>query len=245
MKLGPRLTSAFLLVLFSVPAALAWSAQIGRKVWSPHVFAWRSFLKKQPVIRSQPGSPLRIVNPRFYSFASFISSVGTVLKFDLKNVSGKHIHSFTISYSSPDPLDTGSIGVRPEKTLQPGQSAESGISARGKDEITLMVDFVQFSDGSTWYSDPPNYTVKPEGVRAGASAAHKYLLGVLQSKGVSAAMEALPGIHAEVSDADFIRTKEVYGFGGFYSGVTNTAVRVEHAYRQGGLSKVEEFLKRQ
>lgn len=245
MKLGLRLTSAFLLVLFGVPAALAWSAQIGRKVWSPRVFAWRNFLKEQPTIRNQPGAPLLIVNTRFYSFASFISSVGTVLKLDLRNVSGKHIHSFTISYRSPDPLDTGSIGVQPERILPPGQSADSGISARGKDRITLMVDFVQFSDGSTWYSDPPNYTVKPEGVRAGARAAHKYLLGVLQSKGASAVMDALPGIHAEVSDADFFRTKEVYGFGGFYSGVTNTAVRVEYAYRQGGLSKVEEFLKRQ
>lgn len=244
MKLAARLISALLLILVTVSSALAWSAQIGRKVWSPRVFAWRNFLKEQPIVKDHPGSPLLIVNTRFYSFASFISSVRTVLKFDLKNVSGKPIHSFTISYRSPDLLDTGSIGVQPEEILQPGRSADSGISARGRGRITLMVDFVQFSDGSTWYSDPPNYTVKPEGVLAGARAAHKYLLGVLQTKGPSAVMDALPRIHADVSDADFFRAKEVYGYGGFYSGVTNTAVRVEHAYRQGGLSKVEEFLKR-
>lgn len=244
MKPGLRLTSVFLLVLLGVPAALAWSARVGRKVWSPRVFAWRNLLKEQPIVKSQPGSPLLIVNTRFYSFTSFIPAVGTVLKFDLRNVSGRHVHSFTISYRSTDPLDTGSIGVQPEEILPPGRSTDSGISARGKERITLAVDFVQFSAGSTWYSDPPNYTVKPEGVRAGARAAHEYLLGVLRSKGASAVMGALPAIHAEVSDADFFRTKEIYGFGGFYCGVTNTAVRVEHAYRQGGLPKVEEFLKR-
>lgn len=245
MNLMGRLTPALLLILIGVSSTLAWSAQIGRKVWSPRVFAWRNFLRERPIIRDQPEVPLRIVNTRFYSFASFISSVGSVLKFDLENVSGKPIHSFSISYHSPDPLDTGSIGVQPEEILQPGQSGDAGISARGKDRITLMVDFVQFSDGSTWYSDPPNYTVKPEGVRAGAQAAHKYLLSVLQSRGASAVIDTLPRIHADVQEVDFFRTKEIYGFAGFYNGVTNTAVRVEHAYRQGGLSKVEEFLKGQ
>lgn len=245
MKFTARLTFVLLATLIGVPAALAWSAQIGQKVWSPRVFAWRNFLKEQPIIRDQQDSPLRIVNARFYSFASLISSVGSVLKFDLKNVSGKSIHSFTISYRSPDPLDTGSIGVQPEEILQPGQSGDAGISARGKDRITLMVDFVQFSDGSTWYSDPPNHTVKPEGVQAGARAAHNHLLGVLQSKGASAVMDTLPRIHADVKEADFFGTREVYGYHGFYNGVTNTKVRVEHAYQQGGLSKVVAFLKHQ
>ena len=242
MKLRARLTSAFLLVLISASSAMAWSAHIGRKVWSPRVFAWRNFLKGQPVIKDQSASPLRILNTRFYSFASFISSIGSVLKFDLQNVSGKPIHSFTVSYYSPDPLDTGAIGVQPEEVLQPSQSMDAGISARGQDRITLMVDFVQFADGSTWYSEPPRHTVKPEGVSAGAQAALKHLRGVLDSGGASAVMGALPRIHLDIKQPDF-SLRERYGDFGFYNGVNNAVVRVQYAYRRGGPPEVEALIR--
>src|SRR5215216_5959372 len=223
MNSRARITSALLLVLVGVPAALAWSAQVGRKVWSPRVFAWRNFLKERPAVREQTDSPLRVVNTRFYSFASFLSAVGSVLKFDLMNVSRKPVHSFTVSHHSPDPLDTGSIGVQPEETLRPGQSAGAGISARGKDRITLALDFVQFADGSTWYADPPRQTVKPEGVRDGALAAFEHLRGLLDSDGAAAVMDALPRIHLDVREPDF-SSRERYGFFGFYYGVDNAVV---------------------
>lgn len=244
MKLTVRLTSASLLILIGVSSAMAWSAQIGRKVWSPRVFAWRNFLKEQPIIKDRSTSPLRIVNTRFYSFASFVSSVGSVLKFDLRNVSDRPIHSFTVSYYSPDPLDTGAIGVQPEEILQPGRSMDAGISARGKDRISLMVDFVQFVDGSTWYSDPPQHTVKPEGVRAGAQAAFDHLREVFGSGGAPAVMEALPRIHLDVKEPDF-SLRERYGDFGFYNGVNNAVVRVQYAYRRGGPPDVEALVKGQ
>jgi hypothetical protein len=38
---------------------------------------------------------------------------------------------------------------------------------------------------------------------------------------------------------------KVYGGFGFYNGVNNTALRVENAYREGGLSSVEKLLRQQ
>jgi len=147
MKTTPRLTIAVLTFIAGIFTAAGWSAHIGRKVWSPQVFAWRNFFKPQPIIEEQPGSPLRIVDTRFYSFMAIGSSIGSVLKLDFKNVSNKPIHSFTVSYYSPDPLDTGSFGCQPQALLQPEQSETTGVSSRGGDRVKFSVDFVQFADG--------------------------------------------------------------------------------------------------
>ncbi len=72
----------------------AWSARLGRRVWSPRVFAWRNPFRRPPNISVQPDSPLLITNPRYYSFASFGSAIGGVLRFDVVNRSSKPIHSF-------------------------------------------------------------------------------------------------------------------------------------------------------
>jgi hypothetical protein len=244
MKITPRLTIAVLTFTAGVFAAAGWSAHIGRKVWSPRVFAWRNFFKPPPIVEEQPNSPLRIVDTRFYSFMSIGSSIGSVLKLDFKNVSSRPIHSFSVSYYSPDRLDTGSFGCQPQTFLQPEHLETTGISSRGKERVKLSVDFVQFADGDVWYADPPKATVKPEGVRAGAQAATKHLLRILDSDGAEAVMDALPRIRADVDSPEF-STSEVYGHFGFYCGVTNTEVRVQHAYQEGGLSQVEGLLRRQ
>ena len=244
MKTKPRLTIAVLTFTAGVLAATGWSASIGRKVWSPRVFGWRNFLKPQPIIEEQPGSPLHIVDTRFYSFVSIGSSVGSVLKLDFRNVSSKPIHSFSVSYYSPDPLDTGSFGCQPQRFLQPADLETTSISSRGRDRLKFSVDFVQFADGDVWYSDLPKTTVKPEGVRAGAQAATKHLLSILESHGAAAVMDALPRIRADVYSRDF-STREGFGDFGFYCGVTNIEVRIQHAYQEGGLSQVEDLLRRQ
>ena len=244
MKVTPR--SAIALVTFTVGvlAAIGWSARIGRKVWSPRVFAWRNFFKPPPLIEEQANCPVRLVRPRFYSFASIGSSVGSVLKLDVENVSNKPVHSFTVSYRSPEPTGTGSGGWQPETLLLPGQSHTISGNSNGRDRVTFSVDYVQFADGDVWYADPPRATVKPEGVRAGAQAASDHLREVLASSGASAVMDALPRIHVDVQESVF-SMRERYGYFGFYQGVNHVVVRVQYAYRRGGLPSVEALLRRQ
>jgi hypothetical protein len=172
------------------------------------------------------------------------SSIGSVLKLGVANVSNKPIHSFAISYHSLDPTDTGAIGVQPEIVLRPEQFEAIGVSSNGNDRVAFSVDFVQFADADVWYADPPRATVKPEGVRAGAQAATEYLRKVLESDGAAAVMNALPYIRLRVESPEF-STNEVFGCFGFYDGVTNTVIRVEHASQKSGLSGVEEFLTQQ
>jgi hypothetical protein len=244
MKIRAPLSIAVLTFIAGVLAAAAWSASIGRKVWSPRVFAWRNILKPQPIIEEQPDAPLQIVDSRFYSFMSTGSSIGSVLQLDFKNVSNRPIHSFSVSYYSPDPLDTGSFGCQPQTFLQPELVESTRVESRGGERVKFSVDFVQFADGGVWHSDPPKTTVKPEGVRAGAQAATKHLHRILESAGATAVMDALPRIRADVDYPDF-STREAFGDFGFYCGVTKIEVRVQHAYQEGGLSQVEDLLRQQ
>jgi hypothetical protein len=241
MKLTPRFVIAFLTFTVGVLAAARWSAHIGRKVWSPEVFAWRNSLKRQPIIEEQINCPVRLVRARFYSFMAIGSSVGSVLKLDVKNVSDKPIHSFTISFNSPEPTDTGSIGVHPETLLQPEQFHTIGTSSNGDDTVTVSVDFVQFADGDVWFANPPRATVKPEGVRAGGRVAAKYLRKVLELNGTSAVMNVLPHIFSKLESPEF-STNEIYGYSGFSYGVIRMVASVEYARQKDGLAGVEKFL---
>ena len=244
MKLTPRFAIVFLTFTAGVLVVAGWSAHIGRKVWSPRVFAWRNPFKPQPIIEEQVNCPVRLVRPRFYSFMSIGSTIGSVLKIDVKNVSDKPIHSFTISYHSPEPTDTGGGGWHLETLLQPEQFHTIGTSSNGDDKVIFSVDFVQFADGDTWFANPPSETVKPEGVQAGAQAAIEYLREVLELNGATAVMSILPRIRPKMGLWKF-SVEGDFGHFGFDYGITNAVVSVKYAYQKEGLSGVEKFLTRQ
>jgi hypothetical protein len=136
----------------------------------------------------------------------------------------------------------GAWGGPQETSLLPGQSTEGSISAEEYFPLTLTMDFVQFTDGSTWFSNATEATVRPEGVARGAKAAADYLRGVLEREGADAVMQTLPRIRAEVEEPPEPGARREFGTFGFYSGVTNVSVRLRHAYEEGGLQEVEAAL---
>lgn len=240
MKITPRLAITLVTLTVGTVAAV-YSSHLGRKVWSPEVFAWRNPFKPQPIIEEQANCPLRLVSPRFYSFMSIGSSIGSVLKLEAKNVSYKPIHSFFVSYHSLDPLDMGGMGIQPETLLQPKQSATIGTSSRGNETVTFSVDFVQFADGDVWFASPPTENVKPEGVQAGDQAANRYLHEVLESDGAETVIIVLPQIRSKMRLWRFAEEGD-FGHFGFNNGITKAVVSVEYAYQQNGLRGVEDFL---
>ncbi len=56
-------------------------------------------------------------------------------------------------------------------------------------------------------------------------------------------MATLPRIHADVNERNGAAPNPEFGIFGFYCGVTNTAVRVEHEYKNGGAEREERFLR--
>ena len=243
MKSSTRLLVTLGTFLIGIVAITACSKHLGHRVWSPSVFAWRNPLRQSPKIEVASGSPLLISNPRYYSFVALGSSIGGVLRFDIINRSNKVVHSYSCRYSSPVPVGNGGYGSQPQGGLLPGQLREDSISAHEYAPLTLTIDFVLLADGDTWFLDSPQSKVKPAGVKAGANAAVSRLLQILDSGGVSMVMDTLPRIHAEVREPDGAAQEPEYGIFGFYNGVTNIVVRVEHEYREGGDASVNAFLR--
>jgi hypothetical protein len=177
---------------------------------------------------------------------SISSAIGGVLRFDIINRSDKPIHSYQCRWYSPNQMGNGAYGAwanSQEANLLPGQSTEGGISAHEYFELTLTMDFVQFSDGTTWFSTSPEATAKPEGVEAGAKAAAEYLLKLLNREGAAAVIRELPRIHADVPSDFFTVELDKFGTFGFYCGVTNMAVRIRHANEEGGLERVASAIR--
>ncbi|HET6853114.1 MAG TPA: hypothetical protein VFH46_12480 [Pyrinomonadaceae bacterium] len=243
MKYSSRLLIGVLTFALGALAAAAWSKQLGRRVWSPRVFAWRNVLRRLPKIEHQPDSPLLITNPRYFAFASLGSSVGGVLRYTIVNRSTKLVHSYTCRHYSSGPHGNGAYGSHPPEGLSPGQSREDSIAAHDYHELTLTIDFVQFDDGTMWFSGDQRSTVKPEGIRAGAKAAGAHLLRVLEQHGPDAVMESLPRIHADVRGPFGHSAPDEFGSFGFYSGVTSMVVRVNHAHTGGAPGAVEAALR--
>lgn len=235
------LSVALLIFTTGVLGAAKRSDHLGKQVWAPRVFEWRNPLRQSPQLDLQPDSPLLISRPRYYSFMSIGSGVGGVLRFDITNRSNKPVHSYDCRYYSPVLVANGAYGSQPEALL-PGQSRVNSISANEYAPLTLTIDFVQFQDGTTWFSNSPHSTVQAEGLEAGAKAAASYLRGVMSRDGVGSVMASLPRIHADVTEPNGAANPG-FGIFGFYCGVTNTAVRVEHEYQHGGAESVERFLR--
>src|SRR5437870_13250445 len=85
----------FIIALLS--AAMS-AAHLGKRVWSPRVFARPNPLRPPPKIDLPPDSPLVINNPRYYSFMSIGSSGGGVLRFEFRNRSDMVVHSYQTRY---------------------------------------------------------------------------------------------------------------------------------------------------
>lgn len=200
---------------------------------------WRNFFRQRPLIK-QHSAPLKIINPRFYSFTARKSGVGCYLYFDVLNEGVVPVHSFAKSHSSIYFADNGSSGTRPESPLLQGETCTPIISISGTDRLTLSIDFIQFADGSILFTSPDQKTAHPDGVRAGIEAARKHLRRILEMKGAAEVMKLLPRIHAEVTD----EMKSVHYWGhGFYYGVTNVEVLLCKAYEESKLAGVEAMLR--
>jgi hypothetical protein len=242
MRYTARLPMAFAIFTIGCLIAVASSPHLGKQVWSTRVLALPNPFRQPPKIDLQPDSPLLISNARYYWLISISSGISGVLRFEITNRSDKVIHSYDCRYNSPVSVGNGSYGTQLEELLT-GQIHNDSISAQEYAPLTLTLDFVQFADGSAWFSSSPQSTVKPDGFRVGAKAAADYLLSVMNENKVQTVIDTLPRIHAEVRDPDFPNMKTEFGIFSFYCGVTNMAVRVEHEYKSGGAQGVERFLR--
>jgi len=133
-----------------------------------------------------------------------------------------------------------------ENIFQPSQSRSetlSGLPVTSKpvERITLIVDFVEFADGSLWGRDTHQSAERLSGHRAGKRAATQYYLKLLESRGVSSVIQAygLEGENILPPPGHSQKWED-----GFRSGTNTVRARLQHAVKIGTSEEIKSELQR-
>ena len=194
-------------------------------------------------VAPQDGTPLRIIN-------TFIESESGVLRLKVmaQNQSGKNIRAYAI-------VADGGAGSRvdfanlttPTAIMQPTQIKTFDF-AYGENEVpanvTLSVDFVEFSDGSTWGRDSYNSRDRLAGQREGVKYERRRLRELLKSKGPSAVFDA---VREEVPDEPEIKaTNKPSGewAQGYRNGIASIRYRLRQNLQTSDPARIELELSR-
>ena len=145
-------------------------------------------------VEQQRDAPLRITSIKSDSATVYTPQ----LELTVLNTSTKPITAYAIRYDITSGQSTSggvemSIAALPRSILQPDQSTQADIGGGEHhydaiDKIVVSVDFVEFTDGSTWGPDNYKSAEKLAGHRAGARVATRHLLKLLKAKGSIAVM---------------------------------------------------------
>ncbi|HEX8456384.1 MAG TPA: hypothetical protein VF656_03600 [Pyrinomonadaceae bacterium] len=189
-------------------------------------------------VQLQPDAPLRI--------SSVVDNSddpeAPLVNFVVENVSSKPIQAYWISYDTIAHgvnvrLGSGINATSRDLVLPPGKRRATAILNRGKEKISLCVDFIEFADGTTWGEDTAKYGESLAGERRGAQAEAERLRKLLEINGLSAVVAAVSERENSQRSNHFSRNES-----GSLIGVRATRLRVRRAYDQGGLSAVESAL---
>jgi hypothetical protein len=206
---------------------------------SRRVFTWRNPFRSAPRVAAQPDCPLQVLRPRLCSYARLGSRIETMLRFDLRNISDKSIHSYFWRHASPVLEANGGFGCQPQGGMSPDACQHETAYLAWRGPLTITIDFVQLSDGTVWLTSDPQSVITRAGLDAGTRAAGDYLLRVWRQDGKDGLAAALGRIHFDVQDTEWTSEKQTrLGVFGFHAGVTLASVVA------GGISEgqVEERL---
>jgi hypothetical protein len=194
----------------------------------------------------QPDSPLRISSVR--TKWAVPDRSGIEIYVVVENVNGKAVSS----YATRD--DSGGEGVAtclllsahsPGKVLRPGRSEGRstwrGHSPSAPSPLRRMVDFVEFTDGTTWGPDACQSAALLAGQRAGAREARKLLREVFATRGADAVVEALKSGLPQVEPP---QDRSLIWRHGFVSGFSGYANRIKRANEEWGFTELEYALGR-
>jgi hypothetical protein len=152
------------------------------------------------LVEEQPGSPLRILSVA--TKWATPARTGVELYVTVENVGGKAVSAYATRDAAAGRPDEGPQGWRmcllisaqsPGKALRPGRS-EGRSTWTGYDpsaRLRRVVDFVEFTDGSTWGEDLCGATRGLAAGRAGAREARRRLREVFEGGGADAVVESL------------------------------------------------------
>jgi hypothetical protein len=211
--------------------------------WPSLAFAVRRRIGRTLRVEQPSDCPLTIAVARRYWWVRWAGlGVGAwpMLEVTLANRGFQAVHSFTLRFVAGPGGDASGAGVQPERGLPPGATCSHTGQEPDAGCVAACVDFVQLVGGDVWYSGDEQSLVTEAAVQAGARAASIHLQGVLARSDAATVMAQLARVHADVVEP---MTNRRFGPSGFYDGVTNLTVRLQHAFEHEGLKGVETLLR--
>ena len=198
------------------------------------------------LVEAQPDAPLTISSV----VDNTSDPLSPVVQFTLTNVGRKPIRAYAIS-NEVRTERAASKGVELNNVtslravLRPHGSEPVALDGIAYSEavisIKLTVDFVEFTDGTTWGADEFKSAEKLAGRRAGARAAKKRLLALLEAEGALAVLNAVTTDEFKFEPPEG-QTPEWSD--GFRLGVKAVHARIKHENSSGGLMEIEPALRR-
>ncbi|HEX8117825.1 MAG TPA: hypothetical protein VF521_11185 [Pyrinomonadaceae bacterium] len=192
-------------------------------------------------IRPQPDSPLRV---------TFVGESPEELKtphvlLAVENVGAKSISAYSIGCKLTvrgEEVVTPGVGasaIAPVAVLNPGDRRAAGVPNPERSPVQVWVDFVEFTDGTTWGPDATKYSEHLAGRRAGVRAEAGRLRELLKAGGGQAFAAALESTAAGPGRP---AGKSKQWEDGFSVGVLLERGQVRRAYLGGGPAGAESEL---
>lgn len=264
-------------LLLAVLTASAASAQSTKREGTPASPQPKGEGPEVWAVKPQPDSPLSL-SVKTYWMALKMKTKWTdpgqyEIYTSVENVNDGAVTAYAIRHPPGPEIPGLCVRIMPrDKALEPGKS--HGIStwssfSPSDPVLTYEVDFVEFTDGTTWGADVCRSAERLAGQRAGVEATTARLLGLLAGGGPDAVMEAVKeelkgfGTDAVMNEADrlgLVRrgTKAVKAESGdattpaehspvwqlgFFIGAKGIAQRVQRAVEASGSGKIEHTLR--
>ncbi len=223
-------------------------------------FALDAFAQTEVSVYPQPDSPLQILNVVPSSRKSTDDTGRTwetlIVDFTLQNVGDKTIRAYTLrEFGGYFDTDLGGVifsyKLSAEGILKPNQSSNEQIGAgisnlvvsgstEVKENFKLAIDFIEFTDGSTWGKDLSNSAQQLAGLKTGIKTVLESLKESNQRGGIEAVIKTLNEMK-ELSPPDEQSEKWKRGF---RSGSNTMKSIIKRAYETAGKKGAEiEFQK--
>jgi hypothetical protein len=195
-------------------------------------------------IINEPDSPVRLSN---INTKLIPGNNSTALEFYsvVKNAGDKAVSVYAVRFERAPAADGGCLTIVEKslgKALRPGKT-EGHSTWRGYqalDTWRVSVDFVEFTDGTTWGKDSCKSAEMLVATRAGARAARKLLTDVFTRDGADAVIKLIQSdFDIDVPSGEPWQWQEGYrgGFKGYLE-------RIKSAVQEWGYTEIEYALKR-
>jgi hypothetical protein len=196
-------------------------------------------------ITRQSNSPVRIAILKINTEDPYSPEA----QISVTNIGDQPIRAYTISYEAKVANTTfGGMFLTniQENNLAPNQSRLETIGGLPKsreviNQLTLMVDYVEFTNDRSWGPDANQSAELLSGNRAGIKAEKEYLSELLESRGPDSVIETYNSEEDQLLPSEEHSQKWLEGF---RSGKATVRFRLKHSIKKGTIDEIKSELQK-